>query len=55
MKIDLEPHYRNYWLDLAREEEKSKNQIKENKRKKAISELMKTINWIFAAKKKKKP
>lgn len=54
VKINLEPHYRNYWLDLAREEEQNKE--KENK-KEVLASLLQTINQIIQYKKlkKKKP
>jgi hypothetical protein len=48
--IELDPRYRNYWLDLARKEQKEKE---EAKRKKALSSLMKAIDEITNQKKKK--
>jgi hypothetical protein len=52
MEIKLEPHYRNYWLDLVRKEEK---EIEEDKRLRALSQLMNTINQVMNKKKRKKP
>lgn len=43
MEIDLEPHYRNYWLDLARKEEREKE---EAKRKEALARLVRTIDLV---------
>ncbi len=49
MEINLEPRYRNYWLDLARKEEKEKE---EAKRKEALSRLVATLGQVG---KKQKP
>lgn len=51
MKINLEPHYRNYWLDLARDEERAKEDAK---KKEALAQLVKTINQVIAAKNKRR-
>lgn len=52
MDIKLEPHYRNYWLDLIRKDEQ---EIEEIKRMQALSQLMNTINQAITRKKRKKP
>ena len=48
MDINLEPRYRNYWLDLARKEEKDKEE-------EAKKKTMATIASIIAAKARRKP
>lgn len=51
MKINLEPRYQNYWLDLAREEEEK---LEEEKKKKAQIDLLNIINHIISVKKRKR-
>ena len=43
MEIDLSPRYRNYWLDLARDE---KIKTEEEKKKEAILALISAITNI---------
>ncbi len=50
MEIELDPRYRNYWLDLARKEKKDEE---EAQRKKAIANLLNAIG--NKPNKKKKP
>jgi hypothetical protein len=52
MEINLEPRYRNYWLDLARKEEKEKE---EAKRKEALSRLVNAIDLVAHKNNQKKP
>lgn len=49
MEIKLDPRYRNYWLDLARKEEREKE---ENKRKEALAGLLNAINSVYNKQKK---
>ena len=49
MEIKLDPRYRNYWLDLARKEEREKE---ENKRKEALAGLLNAINGVYNKQKK---
>jgi len=41
MEINLEPRYRNYWLDVARKEKKDQE---EEKRTQAVKNLLRAIN-----------